>query len=104
MSNICSKEIEEVVTRRRLKVTGIKCDSCGKEIPALPLNRGGNKYYYVTTGHHDWGNDSCESVVYHDICPDCINKFTADYLRSGSTTAYIEIETKYAHETYEWIN
>lgn len=104
MSNICSKEIEEVAVRKRRKIMGIKCDCCDKEIPALPLNKGGNKYYYVTTGHNDWGNDSWESRKHHDICPDCINKFTADYLRSGSTTAYIEIETKYAHETYEWIN
>lgn len=51
------------------------------------------KYFEVTTGHHDWGNDSCDSIEHKDICPDCIGKVSLDYLTSASGTQYIEIET-----------
>ena len=55
------------------------------------------KYYYVTTAHNDWGNDSCDSIEHYDICPNCINNFVADYLgdENASPSAYIEIETKH---------
>ena len=90
MSNILSEEREEVVYRVKRKVTGVKCDKCGQVIRK-------NKYFEVLTGHNDWGNDSCDSVERHDICPDCINKFVADYLEETmkSDTAYIDIESKY---------
>ena len=55
------------------------------------------KYYNVTTGHRDWGHDSCDSIEHYDICPRCINKFVADYLgnENSGLSAYIEIETKH---------
>ena len=52
---------------------------------------------HVTTGHRDWGHDSCDSIEHYDICPRCINKFVADYLgnENASLSAYIEIETEH---------
>ncbi len=68
----------------------IRCDNCNKKI----IDE--EKYFEVTTGHHDWGNDSCESIEHLDICEKCINKFSENYLKENkeSNTAYIEIETE----------
>lgn len=57
-----------------------------------------SRYFYVLTGHHDWGNDSCDSMKYRDICPDCIENFVKNYIKKIDGTDYIEIETEYAHE------
>ena len=94
MSEILSEEIERVVKIKR-KVTGIKCDICGK---IIPVNKGIDisKYFAVRTGHNDWGNDSYESVKNYDICPDCIIKFTTEYLQTTTGTEYLEVQTTYA--------
>ena len=79
-------EKKEVVVRTVYKLAGVKCDVCGRVIePPTKENRyhwmdNDYKYYSVTTGHNDWGNDSCESIKHYDVCPDCINKFVAEYL------------------------
>lgn len=71
-------------------VTGVECDVCDK---IIRVNDSKRRYFEVTTGHHDWGNDSCESIKTRDICPDCIDKYVSEYLRDCSDTGYIEIET-----------
>lgn len=85
-----------------------KCDKCkkviskvyGKEFNKLypPLNALKRvSFYEVTTGHHDWGNDSCDSICYDDICPDCIGKIYKEYIEhseDGVNTEYIKIEHK----------
>lgn len=100
MSEILSETTETVVKIKR-KVTGIKCDICEK---IIPVNRGRESMYFeVYTGHNDWGNDSCESLETKDVCPDCINKFTTEYLQHApGTSRYIEIITTYASSYERW--
>lgn len=105
MSVILDHEAVEVVTRKKTKIMSVKCDRCGKEILPKPYRDrdDSSKYYKVTTGHHDWGNDSCDSIEHRDICHQCIGNFTTEYFQDGRDTAYIEIETAYSHEhMWEW--
>ena len=63
------------------------CDICGKDIDIK------KQVYEVTIGHNDWGNDSCDSVDYRDICSDeCLKKEFDLYLTSKYHTKYINIE------------
>ena len=94
-------EKKDVIVKTFYKLAGIKCDVCGHVIEPPPVLYGWMedeyKYYNVTTAHNDWGNDGCDSIEHYDICPNCINKFVADYLgnENASPSAYIEIETKH---------
>lgn len=95
---LVSKEVEEVIKAEKRTVTGVRCDICGKELRYKYRQNSDYleerpKYFEVTTGHHDWGNDSCESIQHKDICLECIVDFTSDYLSSASGTEYIEVET-----------
>lgn len=105
MSKIYDKnDTREVVISKEYRVTGVKCDICGRIIPAVTFYRtDASKYFRVTTGHNDWGNDSCDSVKHRDICPECVGKFVSDYLgdKNGYDTAYIEVETEWVSATYE---
>lgn len=100
---ILSSEVVTTAYKVTKTVTGIECDICKRIIPTKPLRPNTyEKYYFVTTGHRDWGNDSCDSVEMYDICPNCIVKFTSDYLaKSRSYTAHIEIETEAAYPEKE---
>lgn len=75
-------------------MTGVECDVC-KKILSVD-KRGDDRYFEVTTGHHDWGNDSIDSVKTIDVCPECLNKYVADYFKDSedSYTAYLDIATK----------
>lgn len=70
----------------------MRCDKCNKKINFY------NDYYWITTGHGDWGNDSVDSIEHYDICKDCVNDFIIDYMNSNrmqnSNTAYIEVESE----------
>lgn len=86
------KEVEETVSS-----VGI-CDICGKEFnyETLPYRQPMSSYYDITTGHHDWGNDSVDSVESRDACCDeCLLKFIQEWLKNRSVTcsntAYIDI-------------
>ena len=95
---LVSKEVEEVVTAEMRKVTGVRCDICKKVLRHSRDSHPGQKYpkyYEVTTGHHDWGNDSCDSIKHRDICHGCITTFVSEYLKGNHGTAYIDIETTY---------
>ena len=79
------------VTENVLVGETMYCDVCKKEIEK------GNGYWEVVTGHHDWGNDSCESVESFDVCSDvCLMMKFGEYIdRSGGdkyNTEYIEVE------------
>ena len=75
-------------------LTGIECDVCEKIVSAKTERPNDyNRYFVVTTGHHDWGSESIESRETIDVCPECIGKYVADYLKDCSNTGYIEIET-----------
>lgn len=100
MSEILSETTEKIVKIKR-NITGIKCDICGEIIPVNKSDE--SMYFKVVTGHHDWGNDSCESRETIDICPNCICKFTSEYLQhAAGTSRYIEIETTYAYAYERW--
>ena len=64
------------------------CDVCAKEIKG--------EYYEIRIGHNDWGNDSCDSYEYKDICSSsCLNKEIEKYIKrsnDGLNTEFIEIE------------
>lgn len=65
------------------------CDICGEEITG--------SYYEIMTGHHDWGNDSCDSIEHKDACSvKCLNDIFSQYCeRAGKgrdNTEYIEID------------
>lgn len=79
------------VTEEVLVGETLYCDICKKEIEK------GKEYWEATTGHHDWGNDSCDSIEYFDICSDiCLMMKFGEYIdRSQKTrynTEYIEVE------------
>lgn len=106
---IKGKELE-VVRSKRYEVDGIKCDICGTVIKPpskderYDWRKPEYKYYSVTTGHHDWGNDSSDSIWHRHICPYCIVDFVKEYLGISaaltvdkSPTAYIEIETEHLY-------
>ena len=102
-------EAEKVLVERIKKVqASVVCDKCGKEIVAKKrpdnLDWSTQKYFNVTTGHNDWGNDSYESVKHFDICQECILDFVSNYLKSSkrSTSAYIEIDSGFSYPNVEW--
>lgn len=98
MSKVLHNEVKKVIYRNVRALVGIRCDIC-ERIALAEINNGKWPVYFeVTTGHNDWGNDSCESVEHQDICPDCINKFVAEYLSHvNGTSKYIEIETVHVY-------
>ena len=99
MSRVLKRESKKIIYETVKDLIGINCDCCGEILPAVidTTTRKYFKYYDVLTGHHDWGNDSCDSMKCQDICPKCINKFVQDYLEKGTGTEYIEVATKYVH-------
>lgn len=55
-------------------------------------------YWELTTGHHDWGNDSCDSIEHFDVCSEtCLRKKFDEYVREsmkylgGYNTMYFEV-------------
>ena len=68
----------------------IVCDICGREIDD------DDYCFEVTTGHHDWGNDSCDSVEEKQICSDeCLQREFIHYLCDPNDTKYLRIEHDY---------
>lgn len=100
MSRVLSEkgtvEKSVVVNRTIYKTEYIKCDICGKLIPAVAPTEKERMYFEVTTGHRLWGNDSSESISFKDICPECIVGFVSDYLKDAENTYYLDLETTYA--------
>lgn len=90
-------ETEKEIIGYAREITGIECDSCRKIILPKSETCKENKYYKVTTGHNDWGNDSIESIENHDICLTCLPFFVRNYFDSHHGTAYLNIETSYIY-------
>ena len=84
---VVRKELEEVTTGRF-------CDFCNKEI--LPVDGETYDYFYITTSHRDWGNDSVDSFEHFDACSvECALGLTEKYLKSTNgfiNTGEIDIE------------
>lgn len=78
------------VTEKVLVGKTLYCDICKKEI------KKGREYWEVTTGHHDWGNDSFESIEDFDVCSDvCLMMKFGEYIdrsKDGYNTEYIEVK------------
>ena len=86
-----------------------KCDVCGKELLPVdksklePYYRDQNfyDYFYITTHHHDWGNDSCESYEYHDCCClECALSFIKEYWHDCTRSKpfpTLELEMEHRH-------
>ncbi len=84
-------------------ITELCCDNCGKLIRQIVhddfkdireyLQNTPIEWYSVITGHHDWGNDSIDSINKEDICIDCIDEIFTKFKEraSGNTTEYINI-------------
>ena len=88
-------EEKEVVKKSIEKVTvGRICDFCNKEI--LPVDGKRCDYFYITTSHRDWGNDSVDSYEHYDACSaGCALGLADKYLNSVigfRNTGNIEIE------------
>lgn len=107
-----NKEIKKTVTYTDEITLYSKrvCDKCGKvleyrynhkELVNISKEHMKVEYYEVTTGHHDWGNDSIDSVEYHDYCPTCVLQAIDEYYETTNgeiNTNYIEIN----HECYDY--
>ena len=77
---------EKLVSTFEKTLVKTVCNICGKGIGE------NDNYYEVTKGHHDWGNDSIESVSELDICSDeCLQKEFKTYLESSYDTKYIDV-------------
>lgn len=87
-----SRGKEKIVYEDKLEY--LRCDCCMKKIEK------GN-YCRVVTGHHDWGNDSGDSITTKEICLDCIVGFASIYLSNFGGTQYIEIEREYFSPHFE---
>lgn len=102
-------EVSCVTTTRNVTET-LYCDNCKKLIYKKDLrkceghtdiNKFQVRYWELTTGHHDWGNDSCESTEYFAFCsPECAKAKFDEYLKDsddGYNSMYFEME-----RTREW--
>ena len=97
MAKRLSASVTSIAYKVTKTVTGIKCDCCEKVIPVGRWRSDDNKYYEITTGHHDWGSESIESRKTVDICPECVDKYISEYLRDASTTGYLDLKTEYSY-------
>ena len=62
------EETKEITEMKRV-TTGIKCDVCGKFHSG---DRAPDDWHSFNHHHSEWGNDSIDSYVYHDVCsPKC---------------------------------
>lgn len=59
------------------------CDVCNRVID------NDADYWELTTGHHDWGRDSIDSIENFDICSEaCLREKFDEYVRESSSSWY----------------
>ena len=80
MSKVYEIETKTETITHEVKTTKcLKCDVCDKEFVG--------KYWNLCTHHNDWGNDSCESFEYFDLCSeDCVRKKLDEYFDNCETS------------------
>lgn len=86
-------------TKKTVEVTvceegELTCDNCHKKIDITNTE---GTFYNVVSGHHDWGNDSSDSIEELDACCDeCLTALVNKWLEKwkGYPTAYINISRK----------
>lgn len=70
----------------------ITCDVCGKVIMKKNEKRivfSIGDYWTLTTGHHDWGNDSCDSIEFFDLCSrECLTSKFDEYVKLGGSAYF----------------
>lgn len=52
------------------------------------------KYFELTTGHREWGNDTIDSIEYFDLCSyDCVHEKFEEWKKENenSHAAYFEL-------------
>lgn len=94
------EKVRQVVQKDLICSSGY-CDGCGKRLfTTFHKPNSYNIYervdvYKITTGHHDWGNDSIDSIEEKLFCKDCFMKEVDKYKQQTigrNNTRYIEIE------------
>ena len=101
------REVEKEVTVTEKRVIGkqIYCDTCKKLIFDTQdvdtyhnPRRHPKQYWDVTTGHYDWGNDSCDSIEICQYCSkECLTKAFDQYLKRTEdkiNSEYFEINNR----------
>lgn len=80
------------------------CDVCRKLIKKTSEKKVEyciGDYWTLTTGHHDWGLESVDSIEVFDLCSrDCIQKKLNEYLKDCAGTDYFEL----SHENNREVN
>ena len=83
------KEVERIINDEVLE--SVTCDICNARIGKGVL------YFDITTGHYEWGNDSCESIEsFQACCSECLKRFIDnDFAKmlEGYHSAYINVES-----------
>lgn len=66
---------QKKVTKLENVTIGHKCDNCGK---VINTERFPDEWHHFSSHHNEWGNDSCDSYEYYDVCSaKCyVEKFT----------------------------
>ena len=83
------------------------CDICGERLGRNLFDKRRGKaydYFRVTTGHHDWGNDSIDSIEHRDVCTKCLYTMFNEYLihtKGENNSNYIDIEHEFDVNTDE---
>lgn len=89
------------VTEERISEEFWYCDVCKKLIYKRSIkdnskNKNSVSFWELTTGHNDWGNDSCDSVESFALCSEeCAKVKFVQYLEDsaeGRNTMYFEIQ------------
>lgn len=81
------RKVEKIETKPIKRI----CDICQKEIDC-------NNWFTITTSHHDWGNDSCESLETKDACSSkCVLKFASEYIEEAEKNKFNTRDIKIEH-------
>ena len=79
------KEEMKMIEVHRDILDHLICDKCKKKIEHSVF------YWDVVTGHHEWGNDSVDSIKERHICLYCITPFVTEFISQCKPTAHLEM-------------
>lgn len=90
--------VKKIVYEHTDIISSVVCDSCGREIipsDGWEYDEKNSQFVSVHTWHNDWGNDSCDSHQYIELCHECAGKYVEKYVASEmpSSTCHIECNT-----------
>lgn len=99
-------EVNEIkqVTETKSVTVARKCDVCGN------IHKGKytpNEWHTFSHNHNEWGNDSCDSYEYHEVCsPECyLTKFKEciEDLKGRKSAKIDDFEIDFARKLIEKI-